>query len=80
MKKGTARTVIEVQVDDEEYFMQPSISPDGKWLAVDVLEPKDEPRSVLYLVDLTGAQRKVTKVALPAVEIEVEPVEVEKTE
>ena len=78
-KKGSYRTVIEAQVDDE-YFMQPSISPDGKWLAVDVLEPKDEPRSVLYLVDLTGAQRKVTKVALPAVEIEVEPVEVEKTE
>ncbi len=76
---GDCRAVIEVQVDDE-YFMQPSISPDGKWLAVDVLEPKDEPRSVLYLVDLTSPERKVTKVALPEVEVEAEPSELEETE
>ena len=68
------------KVDDEEFFMQPAVSPDGKWLAVDVLEPKDQPRSVLYLVDLTSPQRKVAKVALPAVEIGVEPVEADKTE
>ncbi len=80
LKKGTHRTVIEAPVDDEEYFMQPNISPDGKWLAVDVLLPKDEPRSVLYLVDLTNAQRKVTKVALPEVELLAEPSEREETE
>ncbi|MCK4850730.1 MAG: PD40 domain-containing protein [Phycisphaerae bacterium] len=81
INKGEFREVISEPLGKDEYILlQPSVSPDGKWLAVDVLEPKDEPRSVLYLVDLTSLERKVTKVALPAVEIEVEPVEAEKTE
>jgi len=81
INKGEFREVISEPLGKDEYILlQPSISPDGKWLAVDVPAPKDEPRSVLYLVDLTSARRKVTKVALPAVEIEVEPVEAEKTE
>jgi len=46
--------------------MQPNISPDGKYLAVNVLLPKDQHRTVLYLVDLTTPERKVTRVSLPA--------------
>ncbi len=64
--------------EEEELLMQPSISPDGKWLAVEVLLAKDEPRSVLYLVDLGSAERKVTKVVLPAVEVLAEPSEPEE--
>ena len=79
VRKGTHRTVIESWVSrDDEFLMKPRVSPDGKWLAVDVLAPQDEPRSVLYLVDLTSAERKVTKVALA--EVEAEPAELEKTE
>ncbi len=80
VKAGTHRMVIEVPVDDDESFMQPSISPNGKWLAVDVLKPKDQPRSVLYLVDLTDPQRKVTTVALPEIELLAEPSEPEETQ
>ena len=67
IERGSSRQVLEVYVDkDEEQLMQPSISPDGKYLAVNILLPKDQKSSLLYLVDLTTPQRKVTKVPLPA--------------
>ena len=46
--------------------MQPSVSPNGKWLAVEVLMSKEQSGSVLYLVDLTDPERKVSEVSLPS--------------
>ena len=53
--------------------MQPSISPDGKYLAVEVLVPEGEENSMLYLVDLTSPERNVTKVSLPTKPIPTAP-------
>lgn len=50
----------------EMFPMQPSISPDGKYLAVNILSPTDQQGTLLYLVDLTTPRRTVTKVSLPA--------------
>ena len=66
IKSGEAKTIVEAIVEKDQAFgMQPSISPNGKWLAVNVLVSKDSPESVLYLVDLSDSQRKVTEVLLP---------------
>ena len=67
IERGSCCQVLEEHVGDEggAHSMQPSISPDGKYLAVDVLVPKGEQNSLLYLVDLTDPERKVTKVSLP---------------
>ena len=75
--KGSCQTVLEAVVEDDGYRMQPSISSDGKYLAVNVLLPKDNKNSILYLVDLTTPERKVTKVPLPA---KPEPTEVPQTQ
>ena len=64
--RGSCQTVLETIVEDDGYRIQPSISPDGKYLAVVVLLPTDEENSLLYLVDLTTPERRITKVSLPA--------------
>ena len=67
VKKGAHSEILAERVGDDgaQCAMQPSISPDGKYLAVNVLLPKDAKSSLLYLVDLTTSERKVTKVPLP---------------
>ncbi|MDP6117220.1 MAG: hypothetical protein QGG53_35610, partial [Planctomycetota bacterium] len=66
VEKGRFSEILAARVseDGSKRAMQPSISPDGKYLAVNVLLPKDEKNSLLYLVDLTTPERKVTKVSL----------------
>ena len=64
--RGNCYQVFQEHVDkDVTYFMQPSISPDGKYLAASIPLPKGSNSSLLYLVDLTSPQRKVTRVLLP---------------
>lgn len=66
IERGNCYQVLEEYMGkDGAHFMQPSISPDGKYLAVEVLVPKGEQNSLLSLVDLTDPERKVTKVSLP---------------
>ena len=67
IKRGEIRPVVQTNTEaKDEFSMQPSVSPNGKWLAVEVLMSKEQSGSVLYLVDLTDPERKVSEVSLPS--------------
>ena len=67
INEGTVKTLFEFESASTEWNPpMPAVSPDGKFLALSCFYMAGDADSVLYLVDLTTTDRKVTKILVPA--------------